>query len=67
MVWLRQQGDCSRNHIGLTASQGQLVTSDGGARQSNDADLGPEGVLQKAAEKATGGVSTFKTSLERIK
>jgi hypothetical protein len=52
---------------GLTASQGQLVMSDGGARQSNDADLGANGVLQKAAEKATGGVSTFKTSLERIK
>ena len=52
---------------GLTDSQGQLVTSDGGARQSNDADLGATGTLAKAAAEATGGVSTLKTSLERIK
>jgi hypothetical protein len=51
---------------GLTASQGQVVTSDGGARQSNDADLGAEGVLEKAAAKATGGVGLHRTSLSRI-
>jgi len=52
---------------GLTDSQGQLVTSDGGARQSNDADLGGNGVLKKAAIKATGGVATGNTDLNRIK
>ena len=52
---------------GLTDSQGQLVTSDGGARQSNDADLDAEGVLEKAAKKATGGVGLHSTSLSRIK
>ena len=51
---------------GLTASQGQVVTSDGGARQSNDVDLGPEGVLERAAAKATGGVGLHRTSLSRI-
>ena len=51
---------------GLTGSQGQVVTSDGGARQSNDADLGAEGVLEKAAAKATGGVGLHRTSLSRI-
>jgi prepilin-type N-terminal cleavage/methylation domain-containing protein len=51
---------------GLTDSQGQVVTSDGGARQSNDADLGAQGVLEKAAEKATGGVATGVTSLAVI-
>ena len=52
---------------GLTDSQGQLVTSDGGARQSNDADLGDKGVLYKAGEKATGGVAKGITALTRIK
>jgi len=52
---------------GLNMSQGQLVTSDGGARQSNDADLGPTGVLEKEAEKATGGVATGRTSLALIR
>jgi len=52
---------------GLTDSQGQVVTSDGGARQSNDADLGNAGVLTKAAQKATGGVAVGNTSLRRIK
>jgi len=52
---------------GLTDSQGQIVTSDGGARQSNDADLTDTGTLAKAAAKATGGVSTGATSLNRIK
>jgi len=52
---------------GLTDSQGQVVTSDGGARQSNDADLTSSGVLEKAAQKATGGVATGVTSLLKIK
>ena len=52
---------------GLTDSQGQVVTSDGGARQSNDADLTDTGTLSKAADKATGGVATGVTSLKAIK
>jgi len=52
---------------GLTDSQGQVVTSDGGARQSNDADLTDTGTLSKAADKATGGVATGVTSLRAIR
>jgi prepilin-type N-terminal cleavage/methylation domain-containing protein len=52
---------------GLTDSQGQIVTSDGGARQSNDADLTANGTLAKAADKATGGNAAGKTSTRRIK
>ena len=52
---------------GLTVSQGQLVTMDGGARQSNDADLGDAGVISKAGKDATGGVATGETSLSVIK
>jgi len=63
--------DTNGNHAmtmsGLTDSQGQLVTSDGGARQSNDADLTDSGTLAKAAAKATGGVATGITSLDQIR
>ncbi len=52
---------------GLKNSQGQLVTSDGGARQSNDADLGRTGTLCKAAKEATGGVATGRTSLAQMR
>ena len=52
---------------GLTEGQGQIVTSDGGARQSNDADLTQNGTLHKAAEKATGGNAAGKTSTRRIR
>jgi len=52
---------------GLNMSQGQIVTSDGSARQCNDADLGPTGMLEKAAEKATGGVASGRTSLALIR
>ncbi len=52
---------------GLNQGQGQLVTSDGSARQSNDSDLGPTGVLEKEAVDATGGVATGRTSLKLIR
>ena len=52
---------------GLTTGQGQLVTSDGGARQSNDADLGPDGVLSKAGKIATGGVGDGPTYFKLIR
>jgi hypothetical protein len=52
---------------GLTASQGQIVMMDGGAQQSMDVALGPEGALNKMALKATGGSAIGFTSLRRIK
>ena len=52
---------------GLTDSQGQLVTSDGGARQSNDTDLGVDGTLKKEGAIARGGVAEGRTALTRIK
>jgi len=52
---------------GLTEGQGQLVTSDGSARQSNNADLGINGTLAKAAAEATGGVAEGPTSLILIR
>ena len=52
---------------GLTASKGQLVTMDGGARQAVNADIGVGGTVAKEAEKATGGVATGKTSLAVIR
>jgi prepilin-type N-terminal cleavage/methylation domain-containing protein len=52
---------------GLTESQGQLVTSDGGARQSNNADLGANGTLARDAAEATGGVAEGPTSLTLIR
>jgi len=52
---------------GLTDGQGQLVLSDGGARQSNDTDLGAEGTLKKEGAIARGGVAEGTTALTRIK
>jgi prepilin-type N-terminal cleavage/methylation domain-containing protein len=67
--WLGSDTDAGNTATitGLTDSQGQIVTSDGGARQSNDADLKGTGTLAKAAEKATGGNAAGKTSTRRIK
>ena len=42
---------------GLTAGQGQLTTTDGGTRQSNNADIGSGGLLIKAHLAARGGIS----------
>ena len=52
---------------GMTASQGQLVTMDGGARQTQNAEIGVGGTVTKEAEKATGGVATGVTSLAVIR
>jgi len=52
---------------GLTASQGQIVTMDGGAKQSTTADFSNQGTYTKAALTATGGVSTGSTSLNLIR
>jgi len=42
---------------GLTAGQGQLTTTDGGTRQSNNADIGAGGLLITAHTSAKGGIS----------
>jgi prepilin-type N-terminal cleavage/methylation domain-containing protein len=52
---------------GLSSSQGQLVTMDGGARQSQDSDLGTSGALVKPAIEATGGVGKGTTSMAVIR
>jgi len=52
---------------GLTASQGQFVTMDGGARQGNNSDVGSAGSIQAAASKATGGVALGATNLDTIR
>ena len=46
---------------GLSSSQGQLVTMDGGARQSQDSDLGTNGALVNTAKESIGGVSVGET------
>jgi hypothetical protein len=68
-AWMGSDTNANNQYTmsGLTDSQGQLVTSDGGARQSNDADLSDTGVLAKAADKATGGVAPGKTSLRQLR
>ena len=67
--WLGSKSDKgnARTMSGLKASQGQVVTMDGGARQTNNADFGGMGRLTKAAQTATGGVAKGKTSLNIIR
>jgi len=50
-----------RTMAGLTASQGQVVTMDGGAKQSTNADFQGQGTYTKAGRTATGGVATGRT------
>ena len=52
---------------GLTASQGQIVMMDGGAKQSTNADFQGQGTIVKAAATATGGVATGRTSTRIIR
>ena len=49
---------------GLTASQGQFVTMDGGAKQGNNSDFA---AIKAEAAKATGGVSLGSTNLDTIR
>ena len=67
--WLGSDSDPdnARTIAGLTASQGQSVTMDGGARQATNADFQSYGWLIKAANTATGGVARGKTSLNLIR
>jgi len=49
---------------GLTTSQGQYVTEDGGAKQGNNSDFD---AIADAASKATGGIALGATSLALIR
>ena len=49
---------------GLTASQGQYVTEDGGARQGNNSDFSE---IKANSSKATGGIALGNTSLATIR
>ncbi len=67
--WIGSDSDPgnSRTIAGLTYSQGQLVTMDGGAQQSNNSDFQANGRLTKAARSAAGGVARGQTSLNLIR
>ena len=67
--WLGSDRDSrnARTMAGLTASQGQFATMDGGSKQSTNADLGSSGTLTMEAETATGGVAKGRTSLKLIR
>jgi len=67
--WLGSDSDPgnARTIAGLTYSQGQLVTMDGGAKQSNNSDFQANGRLTKAARSAAGGVAVGQTSLNLIR
>ena len=64
-TWMGNENDTDTKVMaGLSASQGQLVTMDGGAKQSQDSDLGVSGPLSTTeAEEATGGVAKGNTSM----
>ena len=49
---------------GLTASQGQYVTMDGGAKQGNNSDFT---AIKASAAKATGGIALGGTTLDTIR
>ena len=49
---------------GLTASQGQYVTQDGGAKQGNNSDFA---AIKATAKKATGGIAMGGTNLDTIR
>ncbi len=67
--WCGSDSDVSnpRTMSGLTASQGQVVTMDGGAKQATNADFQNGGQLTKAAITATGGNAKGATSVAIIR
>jgi len=67
--WLGSKSDKgnARTMSGLKASQGQVVTMDGAARQTINADFGAGGSLTKAAQTDTGGVAEGRTSLNILR
>ena len=52
---------------GMTASQGQVATMDGGAKQSTNADFQVSGTYTKASLTATGGVCKGATNMGLIR
>ena len=67
--WLGSDSDegNGRTMAGLTASQGQIVTMDGDAKQATNANFQANGTLVKAARTSTGGVAKGETSLNLIR
>ena len=52
---------------GMTASQGQIATMDGGAKQSTNADFQTGGTYTASAKTATGGVCKGGTNMTLIR
>ena len=67
--WCGSDSDARNKYTitGLTASQGQVTTMDGGAKQATNADFQGGGTISKAARTATGGAATGATSLSVIR
>ena len=67
--WCGSDSDAGngRTISGLTASQGQVVTMDGGAKQATNADFQGGGTLTKASQTATGGQATGRTELRLMR
>jgi len=64
--WIGSDSATPNNNVmsGLTASQGQYVTEDGGAKQGNNSDFS---AIADDAAKATGGIALGKTCLMTIR
>ena len=67
--WCGSDSDVGNKYTiaGLTASQGQVATMDGGAKQATNADFQSGGTLSKASQTATGGAAKGRTSLSVIR
>ncbi|MDP7011707.1 MAG: prepilin-type N-terminal cleavage/methylation domain-containing protein [Verrucomicrobiota bacterium] len=67
--WCGSDSDVGNKYTmaGLTASQGQCVTMDGGAKQATNADFQANGTMVKASNTATGGNATGRTSMSVIR
>jgi len=67
--WCGSDSDAGngRTISGLTASQGQVVTMDGGAKQATNADFQGGGTITKASQTATGGQATGRTELRLMR
>ena len=57
--WVGSDSDVGNDRVmaGLTVSQGQLVTMDGGSVQADNADIGRSGQITSAHRNTTGGSS----------
>ena len=64
--WIGSDSTAGGDNVmaGLTASQGQYVTMDGGAKQGNNSDFS---AIADVAVKATGGIALGKTNLDTIR